>query len=231
MLLGVAPFGMITGASAVAVGIPAPEAIWMSLVVFAGASQLAAMALMERDAGWWAMLATVALVNARLVMYSAALAPWVAHLRRRTRMAMAYVMTDQAFAYAVLAFGKNGPTFPRRDYYVGVAVTTWTVWTGGYAVGVFVGARVPPAWNLDFAIPLTFMALISGLVKTRPAWTAALVGGGSAIALADLPYNLGLLTAAVAGVVAGTIVASVQARKPALGPGADTSDVEARDHT
>lgn len=204
MMLGVAPFGMITGVSAAAVGVGPLEAVGMSALVFAGASQLAGLALLGQAASFWVIVLTTFMINLRMAMYSASLAPYLARLRPRTRLGLAYLMTDQAYAFSILRFRRQPePSFPRRDYYLGVATPLWLLWLSTTAAGALLGAQVPEAWQLDFAIPLTFLALLAPAVRDRPSLVAALVGGSLALLGRDLPYNLGLVIAALLGIAAG----------------------------
>lgn len=202
MMLGVAPFGMITGVSAVSVGLTPVEAIGMSVLVFAGASQLAGIALLGQGATFAVIVLTTFMVNLRMAMYSASLTGWLRDVRVGTRVAMAYLMTDQAYAFSVLRFPRE-PTMPRRDYYLGVALPLWFLWQGTSAAGAFLGASVPASWQLEFAIPLTFLALLAPAVRNRPGLVAAFVGGSLALALQSLPFNLGLVVAALSGIAAG----------------------------
>ena len=204
MMVGVAPFGMITGVSAAAVGVAPPEALGMSALVFAGASQLAGLALLGQGASWWVILLTTFMINLRMAMYSASIAPWLIRLRPLTRLGLAYLMTDQAYAFSILRYGREDDAFPRRDYYLGVALPLWALWMAATAAGVLLGAQIPPAWQLDFAIPLTFLAMLAPAVVDRPSFIAAITGGGLALLLQGLPYNLGLIIGACVGIAAGT---------------------------
>jgi len=204
MMLGVAPFAMITGVSATSVGLSPQEAIGMSVLVFAGASQLAAFSLIGQGAGVAAILLTTFMVNVRMAMYSASLAPWLRPLSVPTRTGLAYLMTDQAYAFSILRFRRE-PGTPRRDYYLGVAAPLWLLWQVATALGAVAGAQVPPSWQLDFAIPLTFLALLAPAVRDRPGLLAAVVGGGLALALRGLPFNLGLVVGSLLGIAAGTV--------------------------
>lgn len=202
MMLGIAPFAMITGVSAVAAGMRPIEAIGMSVLVFAGSSQLAAIALLAQGAGFAVIVFTTFMINLRMAMYSASLARWLRRLRPATRAGLAYAMTDQAYAFSVLRFRREA-AMPRRDYFLGVALPLWILWQIGTAAGAILGAQVPAGWQLDFAIPLMFLALLAPAVRDRPSLAAALVGGSLALALRGLPFNLGLIVAALAGIAVG----------------------------
>ena len=204
MILGVAPFGMITGVTAAGAGLTPSEAVGMSAIVFAGASQLAGLALLAQGASFWVIVVTTLMINLRMAMYSASIAPWLRDLRPTTRLGIAYLMTDQAYAFSVLRYRREGAGFSRRDYYLGVAVSLWLVWMVATTAGVLLGAQIPPSWQLDFAVPLTFLALLAPAVSDRPSLAAALVGGTAALLLQGLPFNLGLIVAACLGITVGT---------------------------
>jgi 4-azaleucine resistance transporter AzlC len=222
VMLGVIPFGLVAGAAAVGAGLSLVQAVALSVVVFAGASQLAMIELFGQNATLAVVVGTALIINSRLVMYSASLAPHFTQEARRWRGLMAYIMTDQAFALSVTRYadGMEGVT-RKRWYYLGTAAPLWVVWQICTVIGVVVGASVPGWLPLRFAVPLTFLALLVPAVGTRAHATAAVVGGGVATVGVALPYNLGLLVGAVLGVAAGTAVAR-QTDEPA---GVDPEEV------
>lgn len=205
LLLGLVPFGLVAGVTAVGAGLDPFQAAAMSVFIFAGASQLAAIELIGRNAPALVVVVTVLVVNLRMMMYSASIAPYFRHLSRRWKWPLAYLLTDQAYALSLREFTENEAT-ERRWYYLGVAVTLWAFWQVATVVGIVVGAQVPESWGLEFAVPLTFMALLVPVLKDRATEAAALVGGVVAVAAAGLPFNLGLITAALLGVLGGLIV-------------------------
>ncbi len=211
MLLGAAPFGLITGASAVAAGMAALEITLMSATVFAGAAQLAAIALLSAGAAVWVVLLTTLMVNLRHVMYSAALAPSLRGESLGARAAMGAVLVDHIYAFASLRFARREPDLVRRDYVLGMGLPMWLTWTCATAAGAFLGAQVPASWQLDFAVPLMFLALLIPSIRNRPGLVAAITGGGLALALGGLPFNLGLVIGALTGIAAGTAAERVAA--------------------
>ena len=202
-LVGIAPFALVAGAAVVAADLPPELAVGLSVLVFAGASQLAAVDLLSADAHAAVVVLTVLVINLRMVMYSASLAPYLDRLSLRERAPVAYLLTDQAFALSVTRFEEDDVA--RTWYYLGVGLSLWVVWQVCTVVGVVVGARVPEGVPLEFAVPLTFIALLVPAVKGRATGTAALVAGGVALALATAPFNLGLVAGALAGVGGGLL--------------------------
>ena len=244
LLLGVAPFGMIYGIAALAAGVPAWLAQLASAVVFAGAAQLVIVQMLAAGAGFVPIALTSGLLNLRHVLYSASMAEYVRHLPRRWRLLLAYVLTDEAYAVAVLRYQRRetATTPPggsrasresaseasadtlaaapgkaahaeaphaspsedlRHWYFLGAGFTLWAGWQLSTAAGLLFGATIPAEWELDFAVPLTFIALLTLLLRERAGQAAALVAALGALAFAALPYKLGLVAAIVLGLAAG----------------------------
>jgi 4-azaleucine resistance transporter AzlC len=204
LILGVAPFSLVAGIAAVDAGYGLAEAVGMSVVVFAGASQLAALDLLGSNAPLAVVVGTAAVINLRMLMYSASIAPHFADYGRRLRAGLAYLLTDQAYALSVAEFDR-APDRSRWRYYLGAAATLWVVWQVGTVAGVLLGTGVPDALGLTFAVPLVFLALLVPAMKDRPTTAAGVVGGGVAVAAAGLPLNLGLLVGALCGIGAGLV--------------------------
>ncbi|MDB2241832.1 AzlC family ABC transporter permease [Halorubrum ezzemoulense] len=204
LMLGVAPFALVAGIAAVDAGLGLAEAVGMSVIVFAGASQLATLELLGENAPLAVVVGTAAVINLRMLMYSASIAPHFADYGRRLRAGLAYLLTDQAYALSVAEFDEN-PDRSRWRYYLGAAASLWIVWQIGTVVGVVLGAGVPDAWGLTFAVPLVFLALLVPAMKDRPTTVAGVAGGAVAVVAAGLPLNLGLLVGALCGVAAGLV--------------------------
>ena len=204
LLIGIAPFALVAGIASVDAGLGLAEAVGMSVVVFAGASQLAALDLIESNAPLAVVVGTAVVINLRVVMYSASIAPHFSAYGRRLRAGLAYLLTDQAYALSVAEFEAN-PERSRWRYYVGAGAALWVVWQVGTVVGVVVGASVPDAWGLTFAVPLVFLALLVPAMKDRQTTAAGVAGGTVAVVAGGFPLNLGLLTGAVSGVAVGLL--------------------------
>ncbi len=215
VLLGVMPFGLITGVTGAAAGIDPLDMVFMSAVVYAGASQLAAISLIGASAAPWVVLLTVGLINLRFLMYSASLAPWLKRYGPGARLLVSYLLVDHTYALSVIRYAKEDESFGRRDYYLSMGVITWLQWVAMTAIGAVLGAALPDQLQLDFAVPLSFLALLVPIVTTRPALAAAVTGAALAIVLAPLPYSLGLVIATLVGVAAGTLTESAVARRAA----------------
>ena len=203
LLLGVAPFGMAYGAYAVKTGLPSGLAQAMSAIVFGGASQFVGVRLIGNGVPGAIVVLTTLLVNGRHMLYSAALAPYTDHLSRRWRWLLAYLLTDEAYATAITRYRRMGPSMHAHWFFFGSALALWSTWQVTTAVGVFVGAAVPDSWSLDFALPLTFLAILVPVLRGRPAVAAAVIAGAIAVIGFRWPYGTGLLTAMLLGMAAG----------------------------
>jgi len=203
ILLGVLPFGLIYGLAAVTAGIPPLQAFLMSSVVFSGSAQIAATQLIANGALTSVVIFSIVVVNLRHVMYSAAIAPHFKNLSTRWKTFLAYLLTDEAFAMTVTRFNQN-PDMPHKGwYFFGAGMALWVTWQASTAVGVFAGGQIPASWSLDFTIALTFLALSVPSICDKSTATAAVVGGVAAILLRGMPFQLGLVTAALLGIAAG----------------------------
>jgi 4-azaleucine resistance transporter AzlC len=210
MLLGVAPFGVIYGVVALQAGIPPLVAFAMSSLVFAGSAQFLLAQLVGAGAPALLMVGAVGLINLRHALYSASVAPVLAHLPRRWKLLLAYLLTDEAYAAAIPHL-LTSPRSPQAHWILfGAGFALWFGWQLSTLVGVMLGAQLPVDLGLDFALPLTFIAIVVPMIDNRAKLAAALVAGAVAVVLVVLPYKTGLFAAALAGLVAG---AFLQGRK------------------
>jgi 4-azaleucine resistance transporter AzlC len=212
ILLGVAPFGMIYGALARSAGLSPEIAQAMSSIVFAGSSQFIATTLFRESAPFIVIVLTTFVVNLRHALYSASLAPYVASLPLRWKLLVAYLLTDEGYAVGIIRYRETstpqsveGSAESNHYFYLGSALALWTTWQLSTALGVFFGAQVPASWGLDFALPITFIAIVIPALSDRPSILAAAVAAIVALAAHDVGYKLGLIIAAFSGIIAGLI--------------------------
>jgi predicted branched-subunit amino acid permease len=216
--VGVIPFGLVAGAAPVDAGLGVTESIGFSVLVFAGASQLAAIDILDDGGAVAVAVISALMINLRFLMYSASLAPHLAEASRRRRLLSAYVLTDQAYALAIGRFTGRQPLpdpGQRLRYYLGAALTFWVTWQAATVAGAVVGGSIPDSIPLDFAIPLAFLALLVPAVTDRPTVVAAAVGGLGTVAAAELGAgDLSLVLGASAGILAGTLAGAATAPPP-----------------
>jgi predicted branched-subunit amino acid permease len=206
VLIGTIPFGFVTGVASVAAGMTPLQGVALSVLSFSGIAQLIASQLIAAQSPIIVTVAAAFVVSLRLMMYSAALSPHLAHLDRRWRLFLSYVMTDQSFASAVRHFSEPGDRRHRHWHFLGSALTLYTTWQAAVILGVVAGAAVPAGWSLDFAVVLSFIALLVPAVRTRADLAAAIIAGGVALIAAGLPYRLSLVVASVAGIAVGMAI-------------------------
>jgi predicted branched-subunit amino acid permease len=203
VLIGTVPFGFVAGVAAISAGMTPLEGIALSVLSFSGIAQLVASQLVAADSPAWLAIAAAAVVSLRFLMYSAAISPHLAHLGRRWRTLLAYLMTDQSFAMTVRRFSEPGDSSLRHWHFLGSALTLWTSWQLAVVIGVFAGAKVPAEWSLDFSVVLCFIALLVPAIKSRADVAAAIVAGAASLALIGLPFRLSLVAASILGIGAG----------------------------
>lgn len=155
---------------------------------------------------------TAFIINLRHALYSASVAPYVRHLPARWKVLLAYLLTDEAYAVAITHYLRPGEAAKRHWYFLGAGVVLWSAWQASTAVGVFLGAQVPASWSLDFALPLTFIALLVPTLRDRAGIVAALVSGLAAVLLVALPLKSGLLVATGIGIAAGLTLEAGRSR-------------------
>lgn len=207
---GIVPFGLITGVTAIGMGLSPADAIGMTLLFYSGSAQMVVMQLMQSAALPVTMVVTALVINLRFLMYSASLAPQLGQLPRRHKWPMAYMLSDQSFALCTLKMGSGGLGQYAYPYYAGTALTLFFGWNLSVLAGMYLGASIPEDWSLGFAIPLSFLALLVPGIRNAATLGAALTGGLLAVLAANLPYNLGLLTGALGGIIAGLAIESWQ---------------------
>lgn len=213
ILVGVLPFAAITGVTVVGAGIEPGPAIAMSWIIFAGAAQLAAADLISRDAPFLIVLFTALIINLRFMMYSASIAPHLKQIRNPLKWLSAYLLTDQAYAVSISRFGDDRAAVDKPWFYLGCGAAMWLTWQIGNVIGVVLGLRVPESWSLDFAIPITFLAILIPNLKEAASWAAGVSAGVIAVLALDLPLNTGIITAALGGVAVGFGCDTLRRRK------------------
>jgi len=204
LLIGVFPFGMIYGALALNAGLTKSASQMMSSIVFAGSAQFVTAQLVHDAAPGFVIVLTIAVVNLRHMLYSASLAPYLTSLSTRWKTLLSYLLTDEAYAPTILKYEREDIQPFSHWFLLGAGLALWSMWQVSTALGIFLGTAIPESWSLDFALPLTFIAMVMPVLKGRPYIAAALSAGLVALVAYSLPYKLGLILAALAGIVVGT---------------------------
>ena len=214
-LLVIVPFGLLFGVLANAAGWRLLETLAMSAVVIAGASQFTALQLLTEHAPLLICIIAPLAINLRMAMYSASLAPHLGGAPRWQRALMAYGLTDQTYGVVMNRYAL-WPKMSRREkvaHYFGTLVPVCVPWWLATWAGAVLGTAIPAGLALDFAVPITFIALFAPALRTRPNIAAAVVSAVVALALAWMPWNLWLIFAAGAGMATGSLVEIRQERR------------------
>ncbi|SFR15000.1 AzlC family ABC transporter permease [Poseidonocella sedimentorum] len=214
-LLVVGPFAMLFGVVATEAGLNLFETMAFSIVVIAGAAQFTALQLLSENALAVIALISALAVNLRMAMYSASITPYLGALPLWKRAIVAYFLVDQTYAVSVAKFERETDMTPRERYayFIGVMSPVCPLWYVFTLVGALVGSAIPDWLALDFAVPITFLALIAPMLRTGAHVAAAVVAIALALGFAWLPYNLGLLVAALAGMMTGAQVELIASRR------------------
>ena len=212
VLLGTIPFGFVAGIAAISAGMSPLEGIALSVLAFSGIAQLVVSQLVAVNSPFLVCVAAAFVVSLRLVMYSAAISPHLAHLDRRWRLALAFLMTDQTFAMIVQRFKEDSDRSNAHWHFLGSGTTLYLSWQAAVIFGVLAGATIPASWSLDFAVVLTFIALLVPAVRTRADVAAACVAGVVVLIAAGMPYRLSLVVASIAGIAAGMLIERTHTR-------------------
>ncbi len=204
----VVPFGLIFGVVATGAGMSVAEVLAFSVIAIAGAAQFAAVQLMQEGAPVVIVLITSIAVNLRMAMYSAALTPHLGAAPLWQRVVMSYLLVDQCFVAASVEYDR-APQLSLAEkaaFFFGVATPVVPLWYGASWAGAAFGKAIPPAFALDFAVPIAFLAIVAPMLRTNAHRAAAAVSVGVALALWWMPYSSGLLVAAVAAMMTGAVV-------------------------
>ena len=210
-------FGFVYGLSARQAGFSPLEAIAMSVIVFAGAAQFAAVGYVTSGVAWPGIVLLTGLLNARHLLYSAALRPWLRGVPLPRRAVIAHLLTDEAFALSIGHFRRIG----RADewgFWVAAIGATFIPWNLATIAGVFLGGQIPePArFGIDIIFPAAMVGLAVGLITGRREVVAALVGAGIGVAVALVTSpSIGIVAGGVLGPMAGLLVPAATARETA----------------
>lgn len=214
-VLVIAPFGALFGVVATEAGLNLAETMGFTSLVIAGASQFTALQLMSENAPVLVILATSLAVNLRMAMYSASLVPWLGAAPLWKRAVIAYMTVDQTYACSVAEYeAKPDLSLSQRiAFFAGVSLPIVPLWYAATLLGALVGAGIPESFALDFALPITFIAMLGPMLRTLAHLSAALVSVALALALSGLPAGVGLLLAGFAAMVTGAVVETLQERR------------------
>ena len=215
ILIGVFPFGLIYGVLGISAGMSPAETQGMSVIIFAGSSQFLATQMVSEAVPGMLMVISIAVVNLRHMLYSASIAPYFQGLSNWRKVILSYFLTDEAFSVAIIRFTNDGKNASvngslnlrgRVSFFFGAGVGLCSTWQISTLAGIYVGEIIPASWSLDFALPLTLIALVVPVINTNSKAMAALAAGTAAVFLYWMPYYSGLIVASMIGIFTGMVI-------------------------
>jgi 4-azaleucine resistance transporter AzlC len=205
MMLGVVPFGIVCGIGALAAGATPIAALAMSMIMFSGAAQIVATQLLVAGAPFAVILLSCLVVSLRLLMYSAAMAPYLRPLDHRWRALLSFVLTDQAFAATLRRFRKSDDVRSNASYFLGSGALLWVIWQLATVIGILAGQVIPASWELDFVVPLCFLAVLAPLLRDRVSVLVFAVATIAVVVLDAMPLRLSLICGGLIGIAFGVL--------------------------
>jgi 4-azaleucine resistance transporter AzlC len=212
VLIGIVPFGMVCGIAAISAGASPVAALAMSAIMFSGAAQIIAAQLLAAGAPLMVIVLSCLVVGLRFLVYSAAMAPHLRPLDHRWRNVLSFLLTDQAFAGTIQRFRDSDDLRANASYFLGGGVLLWAVWQVATLVGILAGQLIPASWQLEFVVPLSFLAILAPLLRDRVTLLVVVATGVAAIALDAMPMRLSLVCAGLIGIAIGVVADTVRGR-------------------
>ncbi len=206
--------GLICGAAAIAAGMTWLTSLALAGFGYAGTAQLVVVQLAATGSALVIVTLAGFIINLRYAMFSLSLSRYLTEMTWVQRFFATFFLTDPAFALCAARFMQHADESPRNRYefYMGATLAMGIGWFAGVGLGTALGAAMPPSWQVEFCVPLTFLAMVVATVRDRSTVAAAAVGGIVSLLAVDFPYRGGLLVASVAGITAGYLVESWQRR-------------------
>ena len=201
------PFGLVYGATAAESGIDDVPAIFASVAILAGAAQIALVELIDEGASWVVAVATALVINLRFSLYSASLAPDFRRFTPGWRFGLGYLLTDQTAVLSIVEYENRTDPDYQRWFTLGAGLWFIWPWWAGTAIGVLLGGEIPDDWQIGFAVPLMFTALLVPTITDRPKLAAAVSGAAVAVGTTWLPDGVNIMAGAAVGIVVGTVLA------------------------
>lgn len=204
--LGISAWGLVTGVAMIKSGLSVGMALLMSLVVFAGSSQLASLPLIASGAPMWVLWATAFCVNLRFLIFSAQWRLYFGHLPLLHRLRLTYFAADLNYVAFLKRFPEQKAAPEQEPYYWGGVAMNWPAWQVPSIAGILLANHVPTEWGLGFAGVLALLGLSYSMLKDRNTWVSAAVAGCAAVAAYALPLRLNIVVAIAAAVAIGLLM-------------------------
>lgn len=204
-LIGIAAWGLVVGIAMMKAQLTLIQALGMTLLVFAGSAQLAALPLIIAGAPVWVIFVTGFIVNLRFVIFSVMLAPHFSHLSLRQRTLWGYLTGDVSMIYFLQRYPTEEPKAGKLDFMKGLFLPNWLAWQIGSIAGILLASRIPEQWGVGFAGSLAMLCLVLPMVMNRAVLVGVIVASAVALATLQWPYKLGMLSAVVIGMLSSML--------------------------
>ena len=211
--LGVFPFGIIYGIMAIESGLTPIQAFLMSSIIFGGASQIAFVQLISNATPFGVLVTTVGAINSRHFLYSISMMEFLKNLSIKWRIVLAYLLTDEAYAISIRRFINEPNTSFLHFHLLGTGITLFLSWQISTLTGVLLGGDLPHFLDLQFIIPLTFIAIIVPMIKSISTFLVVITAAFSGLILKSLDINFWIIVSGIIGVVVGMVSAKLDKKR------------------
>lgn len=205
-------WGLVMGVAMSKSVMNVPEAIGMSLLVYAGSAQLSVLPLFAAGLPLWTVWLTAAIVNLRFVIFSAGLQPHFSYLPLWRRTLLGSFNGDLHFVYFMQRYATPGHEPGKEGYFWGMALTNFAMWQVSSIIGIVLASAFPDSWGLGLAGTLALIPVMVTTIRSRSTLLAVAVASALALLCFDLPYRLGLVAAVVGAIAAGMASDELAAR-------------------
>lgn len=206
--LGVFPFGIAYGILGIEVGLTNIQTYLLSIIIFAGVSQIVFAQLFSTFTPSFMIVGTIGIVNLRHILYGVSLSSYLKKLSLKWRMILSYLITDEAFAISYKRFSEEKKTKYMHFHLLGSGITLWTSWQISTLIGIFIGPSIPNSLNLEYVIPLSFIAIVVVSINTKIKLIVFIMSALFSILLRDLPWNLWIITSALISIIIGVLISN-----------------------
>ena len=206
--LGVFPFGIAYGILGIEVGLTNIQTYLLSIIIFAGVSQIVFAQLFSTFTPSFMIVGTIGIVNLRHILYGVSLSSYLKKLSLKWRVILSYLITDEAFAISYKRFSEEKKTKYMHFHLLGSGITLWISWQISTLIGIFIGPSIPISLNLEYVIPLSFIAIVVVSINTKIKLIVFIMSALLSILLRDLPWNLWIITSALISIIIGVLISN-----------------------
>ena len=206
--LGVFPFGIAYGILGIEVGLTNIQTYLLSIIIFAGVSQIVFAQLFSTFTPSFMIVGTIGIVNLRHILYGVSLSSYLKKLSLKWRVILSYLITDEAFAISYKRFSEEKKTKYMHFHLLGSGITLWISWQISTLIGIFIGPSIPNSLNLEYVIPLSFIAIVVVSINTKIKLIVFIMSALLSILLRDLPWNLWIITSALISIIIGVLISN-----------------------